>query len=431
MIKRNILENLITWKNNENALPIMLIGARQTGKTYILDYFCTEYYENYFYLNLEQEPGLADMFESMNPKKIISNLEIFFEREFTENSILFIDEIQKSERVITSLKYFSEAKEQYRIVTAGSLLGVKINRFESSFPVGKVKFMTMHPITFDEFLVSTGNDLLLKKIKESFKNLEQMESIFHNKALELYTQYLYIGGMPAAVDNYISCDKNITKFDQSILSNINTAYTADMAKYTQKSEAIKTIKIYSSMCSQLAKENKKFKYSLVDKNAKSRDYNSSKNWLIFANLLIEVKKLSSPQLPFKSFEEENFFKLYLEDVGVLCNLCGVSYNNIVNSNIPLFIGALTENYVASAFKSNNLPLYYWTSSSSAEIDFILNIEDNVIPVEVKAGNNVRSKSLNIFMKKYNSAYGIRLSSKNFGFENNIKSIPLYAAFLIK
>ncbi len=431
MIRRNILNNLIEWKEKENALPIMLIGARQTGKTYILNHFCTEFYDNSFYLNLEQDQSIISLFESMNPEKIIANLEIYLEKKYDENTIIFIDEIQKSELVITSLKYFSESNKNYRIVTAGSLLGVKVNRFESSFPVGKVQFMTMHPITFDEFLVATNNELLLNKIVDSYKGCSKLEEVFHKRALEVYYEYLYIGGMPAAVSNFINNNKSVVDFDTTILRDIVVAYTADMAKYTQKSESIKTIKIYNSMCAQLSKENKKFQYSLVEKNAKSREYNSSTEWLILANLLIRAVKISRAELPLKSFEEESYFKLYLEDVGILCNLCKVDYKDLKSNKMPLFIGAITENYVASAFKANDLPLYYWTSKSSAEVDFVLNIDSEIIPVEVKSGDNVRSRSLSVFMDKYNSKYGIRVSTKNFGFENNIKSIPLYAAFLIK
>lgn len=183
--------------------------------------------------------------------------------------------------------------------------------------------------------------------------------------------------------------------------------------------------------SQLAKENKKFMYSIVDKSAKKREYSSSTDWLILANLLIKVLKISKPQVPLKSFEEENFFKLYLEDVGLLCNLCKVNYMNLNSNSMPIFKGVLTENYVALAFKANELPLYYWESSSTAEIDFILNISGEIIPVEVKSSDSTKSKSLTVFMDKYNSSYGIRLSTKNFGFENKIKSVPLYAAYLIK
>lgn len=432
MINRKILNELKEWEEKKIKEPIMLIGARQTGKTFILDYFCKKYYENYIYINLEKQKDYLSFFEeSLEPEIIISKIEALRQEKIDiENTVLFFDEIQVSEKAINSLKYFCESETNYRIVTAGSLLGVKINRFNSSFPVGKVYFKYLYPVSFEEFLEATGNNLLKNEIERCFKNNEKLSIPLHKKAKDIYTDYLYIGGMPMAVKNYIENNMDIVSFNNDIQRNIINSYIADMAKYTNGTEVIKTTKIYNSLPEQLAKVNKKFMYNILEEKGNKRKFESSIDWLTQSGLVLMAKNIKVPEVPLKAYEKNNHFKLYLGDVGLLSNLCELTTEDVIKENINMFKGVITENFVACEFASNKLSLNYWESESLAEIDFVLNIKGDIIPIEVKASENTKSRSLNVYMKKYNPKYAIRISGKNFGFANNIKSVPLYATYLI-
>ena len=346
-----------------------------------------------------------------------------------KKTIIFIDEIQVSERAISSLKYFCESEKEYKIVVAGSLLGVKINRFKSSFPVGKVWIEYLYPMDFEEFLLSIGEEKLLNLIKESYYELKPMLDVTHKKALDLYNEYLCIGGMPAAILNYIENNKNIFQFNEEILQMIITSYLADMSKYTENIESIRNNKIYNSMPAQLGKENKKFKYSLVEKSARAREYESSMEWLLTSNMLLKCQSVSNPKSPLKAYIENNF-KIYLSDIGLLRVLCKISINEIFTNKNMLYKGVFIENYVAENLYCKYRELYYWALGNEYEVDFLINLDGDIIPIEVKASDNTISKSLNYYIKRYKPKYAIRLSTKNFGEANGIKSIPLYASFLI-
>ena len=266
-MKRKFLEKLIYWKENEMKTPLLVIGARQIGKTYIIEEFCKTNFKNYVYLNFENKHDLATIFEkTMEPKEIIKYIEATIGKSIDiENTIIFFDEVQISEDAITSLKYFCEAKENYKIICAGSLLGVKINRFNSSFPVGKVRILNMYPMDFEEFLWAIEEEKLSEIIKECYNNKEAMIEILHNKAIKYYQDYLLIGGMPQAILNYIKNDKNIMKFDRIIHQSIIMAYISDMRKYTMSAaETIKMNEIYETIPRQLAKDNTKFKYNIMN-----------------------------------------------------------------------------------------------------------------------------------------------------------------------
>ena len=257
---RKIYQKLLVWKEKNSKMPYMLVGARQTGKTYILTNFCKNEFKNYLYLNLDSMPEIKEIFETtIEPERIIKSIEAILSINIDiENTIIFIDEIQVSEKAICSLKYFCESESNYKIVVAGSLLGVKINRFKSSFPVGKVWIDYLYPMDYEEFLLAINENKLLELIKESYKEMKPMAEVVHQKALNLYNEYLCIGGMPAAILNYIQNGKNINKFENQILEMIITSYLADMAKYTENIETIRNNKIYNSIPAQLGKENKKF-----------------------------------------------------------------------------------------------------------------------------------------------------------------------------
>lgn len=431
-MERKIYKQLLNWKKEHIKMPYMLVGARQTGKTYILEDFCKNEFQNYIYINLDREEEIKKIFDkTIEPEEIILNIEALLNVNIdVENTIIFLDEIQVSERAISSLKYFCESKKQYKIVCAGSLLGVKINRFKSSFPVGKVWIEYLYPMDFEEFLKALGEEKLLKIIENSYKNNEPMLESLHQKALRLYYDYMCIGGMPASILEYIENGKNINKFNDEINQIIITSYLADMAKYTENIESIRNNKIYNSIPAQLGKENKKFKYSIVEKSARAREYESSLEWLISSNMILKCEGIKIPKSPLKAYVDNNF-KIYLSDIGLLRVLSKISINEIITNRNMLYKGILAENYVAEVLFSKKRELYYWQlDSGKYEVDFLINIEGDIIPIEVKASDNITSKSLNYYIDRYKPKYSIRISTKNFGFSNNIKSIPLYAVHLI-
>ena len=433
VMRRKFYEQLLNWKNNNVLMPLMVIGARQVGKTYIINEFCKNEFEDYIYINLLDNKSIISFFEeNIDTKEKIAKMELYLNRKITENTVLFFDEIQESEQLISALKYFCESDFPYKVVCAGSLLGVKLNRFKSSFPVGKVRILKMHPMNFEEFLLAIGEDMAIEKIKECYKNNEPMDEALHEKYLKYYRLYLCVGGMPEAVNNLINNKLDILSFDKEILNSIVISYLADMTKYvSNKFESAKIERIYNTIPKQLLKENKKFMYSEIEKNARRRDYYMSLEWLISSNLVIPSYFVNKFEIPLKGYMDSDSFKLYLSDVGLLSSILNIPYNKLVLGDKMEYLGTIAENYVANELKSNGFDLYYYSLSRILEIDFLIESNEGVIPIEVKASDNVKSKSLNYYMEKYKAKYAIRISTKNFGFDNNIKSVPLYATFAIK
>ena len=434
-MKRKFREELNNWKNTGMKKPLLVIGARQIGKTYVIEEFIREEFDNYLNFNLEKDTAIREIFDkSIDAEIIIQNLELYLGKKIDiEKTILFFDEVQVSENFIVSLKYFNESDKNYKIICAGSLLGVKLNHFEKSFPVGKVDIKYMNQMNFEEFLIATGNDLLRDKIVDCYINMSPMPDAIHNKLLELYKKYICIGGMPEAVQNFIDNNLDVLLFDKNIISGIREMYIADMSKYIKnKTESIKIDKIYKNIPVQLSKENKKFQYKCLEQNARKRKYESALEWLMESRLILINYNLKKIEVPLKVYMEEDAFKIYLNDVGLLTNISELNFSDIMLDKNFMFMGALTENYVAEELNVNENSLYYWTSGQEAEVDFILySNQDGIIPIEVKSGIRVNSKSLNIYMEKYKPNYAMRISARNFGFENNIKSVPLYAVFCIK
>ena len=427
---RKIEEELLKWKD-KFKLPLMLIGARQTGKTYILEKFCKENFNNYIYINLDKEENIAEVFEnSIEPDVIIEKIEIIKNIIINpEDTIIFLDEVQVSERAITSLKYFAESDKPYKVVCAGSLLGVKINRFKSSFPVGKVTIKYLYPMSFLEYLIALGETKLIEEIKIHYNSNEPLMNPIHEKALDLYKKYLVLGGMPALIKDFISNECNIAHVNFDLQEQIITSYLADMNKYTENSESIKNSQIYSAIPKELARENNVFKYSIVNKEARSSRYESSLNWLLSSNMIIKCDLTEKNESPLKAFINSDKFKIYLSDVGLLRSLSNLEYNEILLDKNEMYKGVLTENYVACELYPKSKELYYY-NFDKYEIDFLVKINGDIIPIEVKSGRRVTSKRLNEYIKKYDPKYAIRISSKNFCLENNIKSVPLYAVFCI-
>ena len=432
-MKRKIYKDLLNWKENSIDIPLMIIGARQIGKTYIIKEFCKNEFENYIYINLLDNPQIVDLFEQSIPteEKFTKMQWILNKNIDLEKTIIFFDEIQLSEKLISNLKYFCESDKPFKIICAGSLLGVKINRFHSSFPVGKVKMKYMYPMDFEEFLMATSSQGLIDEIYRCYNEVIPMTNALHDKLLNLYRLYLCVGGMPQAVQKIVDVNQNIFDFDKTIVKNIIESYLNDMNQYIlNNTEKSRIEAIYKSIPSQLGNVSNKFQYTKINSNARSRDYETALQWLISSTMIYKCNLLKAIQIPPKAYADEEYFKLYISDVGLLTSLLEIQYNDILLDNKFLYKGNIAENYVAEQLVRNGVSLYYWKSNSDAEIDFILYNEDGLIPIEVKASDNITSKSLNSYIKKYNPKYSIRISAKNFGFENNIKSIPLYAAFLI-
>ncbi len=426
------MNDLIKWKNKDNRKPLLLYGARQVGKTYLVLDFGKKYFKDVIYVNFESNNIVSKVIEeNITPEHIIKNLEIIYGKVIDkENTLIFFDEIQKNPRALTSLKYFCEEASEYYIIGAGSLLGVHINKKDYSFPVGKVDLLTIYPLSFEEFLINTNNTILKEEIEACYKENKAISTLAHEKALELYYDYLSVGGMPEVVREYINSGSVISAIDYQ--SAILESYKNDITKYSDQSTAPKILATFDSIPVQLAKDNKKFQYKLVQKGGTSTIFSGSINWLVNAGV-VNICTKAAIGIPLKMHEELDSFKLYMNDVGLLTNLSEFPIYLIRNRQAvsDTMIGMLTENYVASSLKYNKLNLNYWKNDFDSEVDFILQTEKGeIIPLEVKASNHTKSKSLNNYMKEYNPKYGIRVSTKNFGFENNIKSIPLYAVFCI-
>jgi len=431
-MKRKIFESLVEWKTSEERKPLILNGARQVGKTYILEEFGKEHFENVIYLNMEIEGDVRNFIEKeLSPRKIIQFIESAKRQEIIpEKTLIFFDEIQASERTLTALKYFCEQTPEYYIAAAGSLLGVAINREKYSFPVGKVNEFYLYPLDFEEFLWALGYDKLAEEIKNHYANNEAMPEALHNVALELYQKYFIVGGMPAAVKSFIKTD-SFSKV-QVVQNAILNEYIVYMTKYADTITGAKIRACYDSIPAQLAKENAKFQYKIVQRGGTATIFGEAIEWLNLANITLKCQRLEHGFIPINAYMDLINFKLYMGDIGILTLRSEIPLQTILSpiETDNTFLGAMTENYVAQCFKAKNYRLAYWQSEGKAEVDFVLQLEGKVVPIEVKKSRRNRAKSLGVFMEKYKSEYAIRISKKNFGFENKIKSVPLYAVFCI-
>ena len=436
-MNRKIYDELVAWKNNaDNIKPLMILGVRQSGKTYIVDKFCKNEFTNYKYVNLFEQDNIIELYNSnLTSDEKFNRFKVLLSFDFDqEDSILFIDEIQESEKLISELKYFCEKHNNVRIVCAGSLLGVKLKRSKSSFPVGKVKMLNLYPMDFEEFLIAMKEEILIECIKDCFEKNEQIGSAVHEKALNLYRMYLITGGMPESVKNMVSTAGDYIKYDKSILSDILSSYFKDMNKYvTNETEALKINRVYNSLPSQLSNISKKFQYSNISKDARAREYATAIDWLEASNMVLRCKCVKNPEIPLEGFVDNDVFKLYLSDVGILNNILKLGIDDILSDNISLYKGVIVENYVANQLVCNGHDLYYWKNDATSEVDFLLYTKDGIIPVEVKAGDSTQAKSLSVYNNIYKPKYSIRISAKEFGYnpDKKIKSVPLYAVFLIK
>lgn len=432
-MERNIMQELIQWKDlGKQRMPLLLYGVRQVGKTYILRELGDRYFQNTIYVNFERMSIVADYFEGeLSPDRIIRLLEEYFNQKIVpEKTLIIFDEIQSCERALTSLKYFCEETPEYHIAAAGSLLGVAIHREKYSFPVGKVIIKTLYPLCFDEFLQAMGKGYFVNTIREHYETMEELSVAAHREILEWYYRYLYIGGMPAAVNEYL--DRRSLINVPEIQTLILNAYTADMAKYATDSESTKIKNAYMSMPAQLAKENKKFQYKLIRKGATAGLFGDSIAWLVFSGVVLKCDRVSRGEIPLNAFRDVSAFKLYLSDVGLLSAFTKITPESIIRKELSeLYRGSLAENYTAQTLRAKGYELYYWTSDSPvSELDFVIQKHGKILPIEVKSGEHVRSKSLQHFTNMYDPSEAIRLSEKNYGTDGKIRAVPLYAAFCI-
>ena len=431
-MKRKALKQLEDWKKKSDRMPLIVNGARQVGKTYLIKEFGEMYFKNTVYFNLETNLAVNSYFETdIHPLRIIQYLETASgQRIIPEETLLVLDEIQSCPRALTALKTFCEEAPQYYIVCAGNLLGVAVNRDNYSFSVGKVNEIQLFPMDFEEFLNALNEDLLMSEIRAHFASDLKMPEILHNKALDYYKQYLIVGGMPAVVNEFVHTQSLLTAAE--IQGRIQNEYISDMAKYASATTSVKIRACYNSVPVQLAKENKKFQYKIVQRGGTATIFGESIEWLNFAGVVLKCQKVEHGYMPVAVYADLSDFKLYMSDVGLLTAKSGMAQQTILSSveEDNGFLGALSENYVAQALKANGHSLFYWKNDNTAELDFVLQIDGEVVPVEVKKGSRTKSVSMNMFLKKYNCPYAIRISKKNFGFENNIKSVPFYAVFCL-
>lgn len=429
---RKIMSFLEKWKECPHRKPLILQGARQVGKTYSILEFGRTYYENVAYFNFETNPKLNETFEeNISPDYLIPILShIAGQTIVREKTLIVFDEVQLCERALTALKYFCEKAPDYHIIVAGSLLGVAVNRARFSFPVGKVDMKTLYPMDMEEFMLAMGEEALVQQIKESFAADKPLPAALHDAAMQLYRQYIIVGGMPECVLQFTQTkDYILIRHTQD---TILASYLNDMSKYNNLNEIKKTRLAYDNITVQLSKKNTRFQYKLIKKGGRASEFENAIEWLCLSGIASRVYKAEQIKKPLENYRDIDSFKIYVSDLGLLCAKKDLAANDILYmvDEINDFKGGMAENYVNVQLTVNEYRTYYWESERGAEIDFIIQRDGELIPIEVKSADNTKAKSLKLYMETYKPAYAIKLSAKNFGIEDNKKIVPLYAAFCI-
>ncbi len=429
---RKIMTFLEEWKSTPHRKPLILQGARQVGKTYSILEFGRTYYDNVAYFNFESNPKLNAVFEeNISPDYLIPILShIAGQTIIREKTLIVFDEVQLCERALTSLKYFCEQAPEYHIIVAGSLLGVAVNRDRFSFPVGKVDMKTLYPMDLEEFMLALSEDMLVDKIRECFDSDTAMPSALHDAAMQIYRQYLLVGGMPECVMQYVNTKDHILV--RHTQDNILSSYLNDMSKYNNLNEIKKTRLVYDNITVQLSKKHTRFQYKLVKKGGRASEFENAIEWLVLSGIVSQIYKAEQIAKPLENYRDIDAFKIYVSDLGLLCAKKELVPSDVLYMADELndFKGGMVENYVNSQLTINGYTTYYWESDRGAEVDFIIQREGKLIPIEVKSADNTRAKSLKIYMDTYHPEYAIKLSAKNFGFEDGKKTVPLYAVFCI-
>lgn len=423
-MERFIIEKLKEWKESRYRKPLFLSGARQVGKTYILKQFGEENYEGVAYFNFDHDEDLYNLFENTkDPKRILEQLAFIYGKAIMpEKTLIIFDEIQECPNALNSLKYFYEEANEYHIACAGSLLEIRLSH--TSFPVGKVEFMNMYPMTFSEFLLA-DNAKNLVDYMQSLEKAEPIPDIFFNQLEEKLKAYLIIGGMPEAVSAWVN-EKNM-ELVNTIQENILLSYESDFSKHTQDSEANKISLIWNSIPSQLAKENKKFLYQTIKEGARAREYEGALNWLNDANLIYKIYNVTKTDFPLKAYTDLSSFKIYMNDVGLLRKMAGLDSGIVIEGDrlFEEFKGAFTENFVLNMLNItlDNVPNYFTFDRN--KIDFVIQNKNRIIPIEVKANKSTNHTSLTRYNEKFDNDMSIRFSMNNLSKDGKVLNIPLF------
>lgn len=426
-MQRTAILKLKEWKESKNHKPIIIEGARQVGKTWLMKEFGKQYYEQVVYLHFDNNQKLTALFENdYEIPRLIEAFEILSGIKINpDNTLIIFDEIQECPRALTSLKYFYENAPEYDIIAAGSLLGL-MHHEGTGFPVGKVSFLNLYPMNFFEFARALGEEKLIELIeKKDF----QMISVFKNDFEKLVKMYCYIGGMPEVVQNFVD-NRNYKKV-REIQKNILASYENDFSKHVSSNTVEKIRMLWRAIPSQLAKENKKFIYNVIKTGARAKEYELALLWLKDAGLVYQVNRIKKPDLPLIAYQDLDAFKLFIVDVGLLSALTNLDVKTILEKTqiFEEFKGAIAEQYVYQQLKSvDDIPIFYWSNDSSrSEIDFVIQHGEYVVPVEVRAVKNLKAKSLNNFIQEYKSKKSVRTSLADYKLnDNNLYDIPLYA-----
>lgn len=426
-MQRDIEKDLKQWKSSPRRKPLILNGARQVGKTYSLLTFGRTEYDQVAYFNFEETPNLTEIFQGeLNTNRILETLSVLCGFIIKANShLIILDEIQLAPDAITALKYFSEKAPEFHIVTAGSLLGIHLSK-PKSFPVGKVNFLELYPLSFSEYLQAIGKQQLDQFLRSNTQ-LQPLPTIIHEELIHHLRHYFYIGGMPEAVYTFI--ETNDFHQVRVVQKEILRAYQIDFSKHPNHADIPKISRIWESIPTHLAKENKKFIFSRIRSGARAREYENALQWLMEGGLILKARNISKPNLPLSSYADSNIFKVYLLDTGILGTMSNLSAQVLTkgSSIFEEFKGSLTENYVAQQLVIySEKKLYYWTSAQTAEVDFLHESEEAIFPIEVKAGLNTKSKSLQVYRSKYSASIAIRSNLRNLEFNGDVLNIPLYA-----
>jgi predicted AAA+ superfamily ATPase len=427
-MKRDIYNHLEAWKVTKQRKPLIVRGARQVGKTFIIKEFARNEYADFVYLNFEDDPALDAMFANrFDKQKMVNNLSTYGNITVKPQSTLIIlDEIQASDAALQSLKSFKENANEYHVIAVGSLLGIKLAR-QKSFPVGQVNFLDLYPLSFTEFLDAMGKSALRDLIDKTDGGFEPLPEPFHRELTELLKEYYITGGMPEPVAAY--CDTHNFHVVRKVQKEIIDSYLLDFSKHADKHEIAKISLLWQSIPLHLSKENKKFIFSAVQNSARARDYEGALQWLVDAGLIYKSYSLSTPEIPLKAFADTNVFKVFLVDVGLLGALAGLPVETVFQGTtlFTYFYGAFVENYVVQQLRLK-FPgdFFYWTSPGKAEVDFVIQADGNVYPLEAKAGINLKSKSLSVYNDKYKPDVLSRTSLQNFSATGQFRNYPLYA-----
>ncbi|MHB1453770.1 MAG: ATP-binding protein [Saccharofermentanales bacterium] len=429
---RKITDFLINWKSDPYRKPLILQGARQVGKTYSILAFGREQYANVAYFNFETDPILARTFdENIEPSALLPILSRLSSKTIIEGRTLIVfDEIQLCERALTSLKYFQENAPEQHIIVAGSLLGVAVNRKQFSFPVGKVDMKTLYPMDFEEFLIACNETDLVRQIKVAFEQNTPLPLVLHDALLSYYRQYLIVGGLPDCVSKYVETkDFILVRHTQQM---ILSSYLNDMSKYNITNEIKKTRLVYDNITVQLSRKNTRFQYKLIKRGSRAAEFENAIEWLALAGVVNRIYRAESVRKPLSNYRDIDSFKIYLSDVGLLCAKKDIVPADILYLSEVLndFKGCMSENYVCNQLLANGYTCFYWESDRGAEVDFIIQRSGSIIPIVVKAADNTKAKSLNVYIDQFRPDYSIKLSTRNFGFVDGKKTVPLYAAFCI-